>query len=402
MQSEGYSGSTRKLVKTRHPGIFKRGDRYVVVFRANGRQRKQAAKTLAEARSLQAQSKADVVRGEFREASKLTFEQYAGEWLASYAGRTAGGVRPDTVAQYKRTLEREAFSVFGSRRLAAIEARHVKKFTADLSARGLSPASVRAAVAPVKALLATAHEEGIIRSNPAAGVRVSSPRVDAELEQERAKALTPEELRRFLAEIPAEWRTFFTFMAHTGVRVSEALAVEWRDVSFGARPTVNVCRRLYKGALGPPKSKHGRRAIPLSRGLSRALWQLRASHRPKEVEPVFSRAGQHLNPATIRSTVLRPAARRAGVEGMGFHTLRHTAITNLLRNGANAKQAQVWAGHHSPAFTLAVYCHLLPEDMPDPDFLDSLTGAEGGNRGATRASETGRDEAAEAVAAYAG
>ena len=45
----------------------------------------------------------------------------------------------------------------------------------------------------------------------------------------------------------------------------------------------------------------------------------------------------------------------------------------LFRNGLNAKQVQMWLGHHSPAFTLAVYVHLLTDDLPDPDFLDALT-----------------------------
>ena len=73
--------------------------------------------------------------------------------------------------------------------------------------------------------------------------------------------------------------------------------------------------------------------------------------------------------------VLKPAARRAGVPWAAFHTLRHTCATMLFRNGLNAKQVQMWLGHHSPAFTLAVYVHLLAEDLPNPGFLDELTGA---------------------------
>jgi hypothetical protein len=30
---------------------------------------------------------------------------------------------------------------------------------------------------------------------------------------------------------------------------------------------------------------------------------------------------------------------------------------------------QVWLGHHSPAFPLATYVHLLPDDLPDPESL---------------------------------
>jgi len=45
----------------------------------------------------------------------------------------------------------------------------------------------------------------------------------------------------------------------------------------------------------------------------------------------------------------------------------------LFRHGLNAKQVQMWLGHHSPGFTLATYVHLLADDLPDATFLDGLT-----------------------------
>ena len=44
----------------------------------------------------------------------------------------------------------------------------------------------------------------------------------------------------------------------------------------------------------------------------------------------------------------------------------------LFRHGLNAKQTQVWLGHHSPAFTLATYVHILPDDLPDPIFFEDI------------------------------
>ena len=75
--------------------------------------------------------------------------------------------------------------------------------------------------------------------------------------------------------------------------------------------------------------------------------------------------------------VLKPAAKKAGVPWAGFHTLRHTCATTLFRNGLNAKQVQIWLGHHSPAFTMATYVHLLPDDLGDAAFLDALTSTSG-------------------------
>ena len=88
-----------------------------------------------------------------------------------------------------------------------------------------------------------------------------------------------------------------------------------------------------------------------------------------------SQSGGCLDASNVAARVLKPAARRAGVPWAGFHTFRHTCATMLFRYGLNAKQAQMWLGHHSPAFTLATYVHLLPDDLPDPGFLDGLTSA---------------------------
>jgi len=80
------------------------------------------------------------------------------------------------VADYKRALERHAYPVLGRMRLVDIEPRDVRALVATIERKRLSPNSVRIAIAPVKAMLATAVEDGAIRSNPAAGVRLRTAR----------------------------------------------------------------------------------------------------------------------------------------------------------------------------------------------------------------------------------
>jgi len=89
----------------------------------------------------------------------------------------------------------------------------------------------------------------------------------------------------------------------------------------------------------------------------------------------------------------RGRVRRRAESWVGFHTFRHSCATLLFTKGRwNAKQVQIQLGHHSPAFTLAPYVHLLPGDLPDPDFLDTLT-AEGATPAATRPTENDREHA---------
>jgi integrase len=232
-----------------------------------------------------------------------------------------------------------------------------------------------------RALLATAFEDGLIRGNPAAGLR-NVQRVQAESDEPRAKALTEDEVRALLDEVPDEWRLLFELLAHTGLRIGEAIALTWAEVDFGRR-RLHVRRRLYRGRLDSPKSRYGRRVVPLTEGLARALWRVRGT--ALDEAPVFTtRDGTYLDASNVAARILKPAARRADVPWVGFHTFRHTCATMLFRHGLNAKQVQIWLGHHSPAFTLATYVHLLPDDLPDPTFLDVLTTSRKGDRQTTQ------------------
>jgi hypothetical protein len=64
------------LEKTKTPGIFKRGSRYVFVYRANGKQKWESARTLEEARRKKSERVTDVGRGEFEARSRATLREY--------------------------------------------------------------------------------------------------------------------------------------------------------------------------------------------------------------------------------------------------------------------------------------------------------------------------------------
>jgi integrase len=243
--------------------------------------------------------------------------------------------------------------------------------------RPLSANTVRLALVPVKLALATAHQEGLIRSNPAHGLRLAHAmaRSQAGADDDPArKALTDDELRRLIAALAPEWRLFVRLLAETGLRISEAVGLRWKDIDFETG-RIRVSRRIREGDVGEPKSDNGRRRIPLTRQTLKDLVELRqASDFAAPDDPVFAtRRGTPLSPSNVASRVFKPAAREAGVGWAGFHTLRHTCASALFRRGASHKQVQVWLGHADPGFTLRTYVHLLPEDLPDPAILDDLT-----------------------------
>jgi integrase len=365
------------FVRTSVPGVYRRGGRYVVTFTdPSGRRRKRSAATMAEARALKAALATDVARGDYRELSDVRFDDYARDWIGGYQGRTGRGIRPTTLEEYRKDLENDAIPFFGRRRLADIQPRDIRAFAARLAGRGLAPATVRTVIAPVRALFATAAEDGLIRSNPCASVRLPGRRPPGEEPQDSKRALTEEQLARVIEETPEEWRLLVRSLSQTGLRIGELIALRWEDIDLGAR-RVKVRRRIYKGTVDVPKSRYGIRDVPISTVLAQELWRhWAASGAPPDDAPVFpSTVGTPLNGEALLNRMLKPAARRAGVPWAGFHTLRHTCASMLFRSGWNAKQVQVVLGHHSPAFTLATYVHLIPDDLPEPRFPRSFMGA---------------------------
>jgi integrase len=78
-----------------------------------------------------------------------------------------------------------------------------------------------------------------------------------------------------------------------------------------------------------------------------------------------SEAGGPLDPGNLRRRVLKPLVEEVDAPWTGFHTFRHTFASLHLSKGTNLLQLSRALGHHSPAFTLARYTHLLPgEEAP--------------------------------------
>src|SRR5438034_789875 len=138
------SAPSARLVKTGTPGIYKKGSRYVVVYRDTaGKQCKRSAKTLAQARTLKAALTADVKRGDYFEESKVSFSDYAAQWIETYGGRTSRGIRSVTLDQYRRVIEKDAVPFFGRTQLAGIRPMDLKRYAQHVASRGVSANTIR-------------------------------------------------------------------------------------------------------------------------------------------------------------------------------------------------------------------------------------------------------------------
>src|SRR5437016_2124313 len=112
----------------RRTNIRKRGNRWCVYFRVNGRQTWRSFGTRDEAELYLAQSKVKVKQGAFRQPTKIRFADLAVEWLRDYA---KGNVRERTYETYEAALRNHLIPHFGDLLLSQITRKLIDSFIAD-------------------------------------------------------------------------------------------------------------------------------------------------------------------------------------------------------------------------------------------------------------------------------
>lgn len=349
------------LQRTSTPGVYTRGSRWVAVYAQDGRQCRRSAATFRAAREIK-------MRAAAQEAARRagpTLHSYALEWVDHYAGRGAHDVINDrTRREYRRLLITYALQCFApEKRLGELDEQCIRGFV-DWLCRQRGPdghrlcdRSVHNAVLPLRACLRHAAGAGVVAADVGAHLVLPRRRRGRAYEFDERRFLTREQLGRLLAEIPAHWRPLFELLASTGLRISEAIALRVMDVQLDTGPAcVHVRRAIVDGQLTAPKSRHGRRTIPISRELADSVRDLAAGR--GETELLFRGAqGAALRPGNLRYRVLIPAAERAECSlGALSHLAAHVRGDAHRRGCRSASLAamdgapfrRVHAGHLRP------------------------------------------------------
>ncbi|HEY1854076.1 MAG TPA: tyrosine-type recombinase/integrase [Solirubrobacterales bacterium] len=393
-----------KLEPTRLPGVFRAHTKecggkaarcrcpYTVVTRHRGKLRKQTVPTFDKARELKGRRDS----GDRRPVSSIRFGSYYDDWAPTYTGRTSQGFTETSRDEYKRVFEKWMLPRWRAWKLIDPEPKDVRKLLLDMREKGASTSEIKKTRTAGSAMYSTAAEEGVVRSNPFQGVRIpAAPEGDEEFEaNEKAKAMSREELGWMLGAMPEDHLLFFEFMAHTGLRISEAAGLRWEHVDLAAG-RLRVREQVYRGKRKKLKSKRGKRDLPLSPGMVSRLLAHRAATYEGERASVFPSKGKlrrtkegfayPFDSKALGAEVLAPAREAVGLPWVTFHTFRHTCASLLFAEGKNVKQVQEWLGHADPSFTLREYIHLMDEGIGSASFLDQAVTPSGPSQGNARA-----------------
>lgn len=287
-------------------------------------------------------------------AGRITFREWVQEWEPLTVG-----LRESTRSRQQSLLNKRLLPFFGDTQLARIDNLAVRRFVADLDAKGLAPPTVRKAHALLSKVLQAAVDTKRIPTNPARGVPLPS------VEQKEMRFLTTDEIDRLASTVPERYRVFVLVAAYGGLRFSELAGLRKHRVD-PLKGRVRVVETLVESGggvyEGEPKTKAGRRTVTLPRFVAQELGE----HMGRFSEPgtqgrVFTAPrGGPLIASRFRRDVWFPAIREAGLK-VRLHDLRHTAVSLWIAAGAHPREVATRAGHSSVAFTLDRYGHLFPE-----------------------------------------
>ena len=297
-----------------------------------------------------------------RRAPEPTFHVFASEWFE--ANRHGWSER--TVADYHWALSLHLLPHFAEHRLTAITVEEVDRYRAVKLREGkLAPAQVNKTLKRLSQILEVAEEYGHIIRNPASGKRRR-----AKVPKTQRSWVEPEQALTLLDGASTYMRPVVATLLGAGLRVSEAVALDWQDINL-ATGTIRV---------GRAKTDAGSfREVDLPGGLVDELgeWKMRGddmleewkAQHPGEGAPVFlsAHAGRirrqsAANVARRLKTAIRGANRRLaelGIEEISErvtpHSLRRTYASLRAAAGDDPVYIAEQLGHTDPRFTLTAY-----------------------------------------------
>ncbi|MGH8900064.1 MAG: tyrosine-type recombinase/integrase [Egibacteraceae bacterium] len=320
-------------------------------------------------------------------ASQITVAAWWTIWRA-----TKADLRPSALARLDSTVKTHVLPEWGRLPLQGVSNAAVRAWIARMVAAGMSASSVRKAHFALHQMLQAAVADRKLACDPDANVPLPPERhgeqrflnadevaalAEAMTEVERATAeRTGRDARRRFERFGPRYQALILVAAYGGLRFGELAALRRRRVDL-LRGRLTVAQTLVdlNGELsfGPPKTKNGRRTVPLPRRVVRELAAHTDAHvgaAPDALVFTNTKSGP-LRRAGFRRNWWQPAVRKAGLDPLSFHELRHTFVSLWVAVGANAKEVSVRAGHSSAAFTLDRYGHLYQDDAI-ADRLDDL------------------------------
>jgi integrase len=264
---------------------------------------------------------------------------------------------------YEHHLDARFVPVFRSRRVDTITTAELRRWLDTLRQTGLAPNTQRGILTAASAMLRYAAKQEYIAISPAAGLDRDDRPSTTRLRQPRY--LDGAQLAALLAELGDEYRPVGAVLGYAGLRISECLAVRWRDLDLDAGRLSVAAQVDRAGRTVPLKTAASAATVDLLPALVRELRTHRARQADRGIQLVRADAlafstltgKPHGQRNALRA--IQAAATKAKLGHVTAHDLRHSLVANALDAGLTLPEASRLARHASPAVTATVYADVL-------------------------------------------
>ena len=226
--------------------------------------------------------------------------------------------------------------------VAQIDMQSIRIFLSSILGIGEAKTSASRRLSAVRGFTAWLAAGGKIAADPAPGLK--GPKNPEAV----PRAVSWEQMELLLRDGPdPEAKSFrrdrlvLEALYSSGLRVSELIAISWKDVELEER----MLRIMGKGEK--------ERRVPFGIPLQKLLAEWKDLTCTEISAPVFlsdKKNAERLTGRTVERIVVK-AGRRVGLFGLTPHSLRHSCATHMLENGAPLRIVQEMLGHESIAAT---------------------------------------------------
>jgi integrase len=169
----------------------------------------------------------------------------------------------------------------------------------------------------------------------------------------KPQILAPETFQELATILREPYKTMIIVAMCTGLRVSEILALRWEHIDF-KNGAMLVQQGVVNGRIGRVKTEASQDEVPLDPAFAALLLNLKGAKTEGLVFP-SPMTGRPFYAGIIQRQILRPKGAEIGIQGLGWHTFRHTYRSLLDETGAPVGVQQKLMRHSNVSTTMNVY-----------------------------------------------
>lgn len=319
--------------------------------------------------------------------SNWTIEQFANYWFDNYV---VGKVKNTTESDDRSILDAHIIKGIGQYKLKNITGQTLNRFYNEcakkLNPKGekISPKTVKNIYSVANRMFKCAYRNDIIPNNP------NEKAVLPKRNKTFVTTLLPEEAEKLAQSCIKSGTTMdylIVFLLCTGVRLGEALGLQWCKVNFikeeiridqqlqSIRDTDKNAKRKFKKVVHPStKTKYSNRTLPMLEGIIRLLNVVKHRQAPrklklgadyrKDLDLVFAKNDGYFICDTVLRKYFNDKLEELNIPHYRIHDLRHSYATRLFESGKyDAKTVSQILGHSCIGTTLDTYTHVMPEKL---------------------------------------